>query len=123
MPELLWLLVAVVLVMGLAYITTRYIAGNMPVRGSRKAHEKMLHPVDQLYLGRDRQIILVQAGDRYFLIGNTANQITTLAELSAEEVEAWREKERQTGEAGQRMNFTQALQEVLKKRGRRDNGD
>ena len=123
MPELLWLIVAVVLVMGLAYLATRCIAGDMPMQRSRKAHKKMLHPVEQLYMGRERQIILVQAGDRYFLIGNTANQITTLAEFSEEEIEAWREKERQNEEADQRKSFAQVVQELLKKRGGGDNCD
>ena len=123
MPELIWLFVAVVLVMGLAYFVTRCIAGNMPVRGSRRTHGKMLKSVEQMYLGRDRQIILVQAGERYLLLGNTANQISTLAEFSEEEIEAWREKERQMGEEGQRMSFTQSLQEVLKQRSGRYKGD
>ena len=123
MPELLWLLVAIVLILGLAYLVTRYIAGNMPARPFRKTHEKMLHSVEQLYLGRDRQIILVQVGDRYFLLGNTANQIHTLAELSADEVEAWREKERQAREEGQRISFSDALKETLKQRSGRYNGD
>ena len=123
MPELLWLLVAVVLTMGLAYFMTRYVAGNFPAHTSRKTHTKMLRTVEQLYMGRDRQVILVQAGDRYFLLGNTAGQITTLAEFSAEEIEAWREKEKQTGEEGQRMSFAKAMQEILKQRGGRNKGD
>lgn len=123
MPELLWLLAAVVLIMGLAYLVTRYVAGNMPVRSSRRAHGKMLCTVEQLYLGRDRQVLLVQAGDRYLLLGNTPTQITTLAEFSAEEIEAWREKESETEGEVQRMSFSQALQKVIKQRSGRDNSD
>lgn len=123
MPEVLWLLVAVVLIMGLAYLFTRYVAGNPNLLSHRRKNEKMLNIVEQTYVGRDRQVILMQAGDRFFLLGNTPTQITALAELSAEEVAAWREKERQTGEEGQTPTFTQALQEIIKQRGRRDNGD
>lgn len=123
MPEVLWLLIAVVLVMGLAYLFTRYVAGNTSLLSPRGKNGKMLSVVEQTYMGRDRQIILVQAGDRYFLLGNTPTQITTLAELSPEEVEAWREKERQMGEEGQPPSFTQSLQEILKQRSRRDKGD
>lgn len=122
MPEVLWLLIAVVLVMGLAYLFTRYVAGNPNLLSQRGKNEKMLNIVEQTYVGRDRQVILMQAGDRFFLLGNTPTQITTLAELSAEEVAAWREKERQTGEEGP-PTFTQALQEIIRQRGRRDNGD
>ena len=120
MPEVLWLLVAVVLIMGLAYLFTRYVAGNPNLLSHRRKNEKMLNIVEQTYVGRDRQVILMQAGDRFFLLGNTPTQITTLAELSAEEVEAWREKE--MGVETQTPSFTQSLQEILK-RSRRDSGD
>ena len=123
MPEVLWLLIAVVLVMGLAYLFTRYVAGNQMLLSQHRKNTKMLHIVEQTYMGRDRQIVLLQAGDRYFLLGNTPEQITTLAEFSAGEVDSWREKEKQTGEDGQTPSFTQALQEIIKQRGRRDNGD
>lgn len=123
MPEVLWLLIAVVLVLGLAYLFTRYVAGNHTLQSPRGKNGKMLAVVEQTYMGRDRQLVLVQAGDRYFLLGNTPTQITTLAELSAEEVEKWREKERQMGEEGQTPSFAQSLQEILKQRSRRDNSD
>ena len=119
--EIIGLLVAVVLIMGLAYLFTRYVVGNQNLAKRRGQNKKMLNIVEQTYVGRDRQVVLMQAGDRFFLLGNTPTQITTLAELSAEEVAAWREKERQTGEDGQ--TFTQTLQEIIKQRGRRDNGD
>ncbi|MBR3704428.1 MAG: flagellar biosynthetic protein FliO, partial [Oscillospiraceae bacterium] len=106
MPEVLWLLIAVVLVMGLAYLFTRYVAGNQMLLSQHRKNTKMLHIVEQTYMGRDRQIVLLQAGDRYFLLGNTPEQITTLAEFSAGEVDSWREKEKQTGEEGQTPSFT-----------------
>ena len=123
MPEVLWLLIAVVLVMGVAYLFTRYVAGNSSLLSSRIGKTKMISVVEQTYMGRDRQVVLVQAGDRYFLLGNTPTQITTLAELSAEEVQAWREKEGQMGEEGQPPSFAQSLQEIVKQRSRRDNRD
>ena len=123
MPEVLWLLIAIVAVMGLAYLVTRYIAGIQSPLSQRGRNAKMLHIVEQVYMGRERQVVLVQAGERYFLLGNTPTQITTLAELSAEEVEVWREKEQQTGEDKQTPSFAQSLQEIVKQRGRRDNGD
>ena len=121
--ELIWMLVAVVLILGLAYVVTRLVAGNIPARSARKTRGKMLGSVEQLYMGRDRQIVLVQAGDRYLLLGNTPTQITTLAEFTAEEVEAWREKERETEGEAQSMSFSQALQKVLKQRIGRDSND
>ena len=121
--ELIWMLVAIVLILGLAYVVTRFVGGNIPAGTSRKARGKMICSVEQVYMGRDRQIVLVQAGDRYLLLGNTPNQITTLAEFTAEEVEAWREKEKETEGEAQRMSFSQALQKVLKQRSGRDSND
>ena len=123
MPELLWLLAAVVLVMGLAYLFTKYVIGSAAMTPRRGGRGKMLNAVEQMYMGRDRQIILVQVGERYFLLGSTATQISTLAEIPADEIEAWREKEGQMGEDRQPISFAQSLQEVLKRRGGRYNGD
>ena len=123
MPEVLRLLIAVVIVLGCAYLFTRYAAGNSSLLSPRGKNGKLISVVEQTYMGRDRQIILIQAGDRYFLLGNTPTQITTLAEFSAQEVESWREKERQMGEEGHPPSFTQALHEILKQRSRRDNRD
>ena len=121
MLEALWLLIAVILVMGLAYLTTRYVAGKQSPMSRRRNSGKLLSVVEQTYMGRDRQIILVQAGDRYFLLGNTPTGITPLAEFSAEEVELWREKERE--EEVRPPSFKQSLQEILRQRGRRNKGD
>ena len=121
MPEMLWLLIAVVLVMGLAYLTTRYVAGNYSPMSPRGKNGKLLSVVEQTYMGRDRQILLVQAGDRYFLLGNTPAGITTLAEFTAEEVEAWRAREK--GEEDRTPSFAQSLQEILKQRSRREKDD
>lgn len=116
---LVWLLVCVVIIMGLAYLFTRYVVGRNVAGGLMRQQRGMMNILAQQPLGRDRQIVLVQVGDRFFLLGNTASQITTLAELSPEEMAAWREKERQTEEDGKGMSFAKSLQEVLKQRGGR----
>ena len=121
MLPLVWFFICVVLIMGLAYFFTKYVVGrNLPVSfgGARRG---MMHILAQMPLGRDRQVILIQVGERYFLLGSTANEIRLLSEIGGEEIEAWREKERQMGEEGQVPSFTQSLQEILK--GRRYNGD
>lgn len=123
MLPLVWLFICVILVMGLAYLFTKHVVGrNLPVSFGGM-QQSMLRIVAQMPLGRDRQVILIQAGERYFLLGSTANETNLLAELSAEEVEAWREKERQMGEAGQSPSFAKSLQEILKQRGGRYHGD
>ena len=123
MLPLVWLFICVILIMGLAYLFTKYVVGrNLPV-SLGGVRQNMLHILAQMPLGRDRQVVLIQAGDRYFLLGSTANETNLLAEFTAEEIEAWREKERQMGEAGQSPSFARSLQEILKQRGGRYYGD
>ena len=93
MLPLIWLLVCIVLILGLAYFFTRYVlARSIPgsVLGMQRG---ILTVVAQTQLGRDRQIVLVQVGERYFLLGNTAAQISILAELSPQEINTWYEKD------------------------------
>ena len=123
MLPLVWLFICIVLIMGLAYLFTKYVVGRnvpMPFGGARRG---ILHVIAQMPLGRDRHVILIQVGERFFLLGSTANEINLLAELPEEEIQMWREKERQMGEEGQPPSFTQSLQEILKQRGGRYHGD
>ena len=115
---LVWLLVCAVLIMGLAYLFTRYVVGRSIPGFMPGTQRGMMTILSQQPLGKDRQIILVQVGERFFLLGNAASGISLLAEFTPEEIDAWREKERQMGEDGRR-SFAQSLQEVLKQRGRR----
>ena len=121
MLPLVWFFICVVVIMGLAYLTAKYVAGHGFPGAFAATRRGMLQVIAQLPLGRDRQVILVQAGDRYLLLGSTEKDIRLLAELTPEEIEAWREKERQMGEEGQPPSFAQSLQEILKSR--RNRGD
>ena len=121
MLPLIWLLVCVILILGLAYFFTKYVMGGSLSKSIRGMQQGMMTVIAQMHLGRDRQILLIQVGERYLLVGNTAAQITTLAEFSAEEIRALCEKEK--GETGQPVSFRQSLQEILKQRGGRYNSD
>ena len=114
MLPLVWLLVCVILILGLAYFFTKYVVGRNFQGSFGGAYRGMMQVVAQLPLGRDRQVILIRMGERYFLLGSTATEINLLSEISKEELDTWREKERQMGEEGQSLNFRQSLQEILK---------
>lgn len=75
-------LVIVVLILYLTYICTRYIGRGAGMR-TRSRNMKVL---DQIALGRDRSAAIMQIGDRFFLVGITASQISLLAELDGEEI-------------------------------------
>jgi len=114
MLPLVWLFICVILILGLAYFFTKYVVGRNLHGTFGGTHRGMLQVVAQLPLGRERHVILIRMGDRYFLLGSTANEITLLSEIPKEELDAWREKERQMGEEVQSLSFAQSLQEILK---------
>ena len=112
----LWLLVSVLVVIGLAYWFTRFVAG----RGGFGPLQTGGHMevVSQLTLGRDQKLLLVRAGGRWFLLGVTGANISALAEFTEEEAAAWRrEPEAKSGTAS--PGFREALQKMLEQKGRR----
>ena len=93
--SLLWVLVCVILILGLAYWFTKYIGGRGKLGGAFGAGRgtEQLKVLARLTLGRDQALAIVQAGERYFLLGVTASAISTLAELTGEEAEVWLKRE------------------------------
>lgn len=115
----LWMIVSIAVIIGLAYWFTRYAAG----RGGFGAFGPLrmgaeLEILAQLALGRDQRLAMVRAGERYFLLGVTAAGISLLAEFTAEEAATWREQA-ETAEKSETPSFREALNTVLRQRGRR----
>ena len=111
LASFLWMIVCVVLIMGLAYWFTRYIAGRGAVlRGGRR-----MEVLDRLPLGRDQSVILARVGERYLLLGTGTAGVTLLAELSAEEAASWEQP--QAG--GENPGFKEAFLTMMKQKGRR----
>ena len=86
--SLVWLLVCVLVIIVLAYLFTRYIAGRgggvMGLSGGTEQFKVLC----RLSLGREQSAALVRAGERYLLLGVTASQVSLLAELTEEEAQA-----------------------------------
>ena len=111
--SLLWLLICVVLILGLAYWTTRFLGRHGGI-GSTGGAAGQLRVLARVSVGRDQSLLVVQAAERYFLLGVTPGGISRLAEFSREEAEAWLQSN-QTPPAGT-MSFREALNTVIKKR-------
>ncbi len=113
MAPFLWMLVCVVLIIGLAYWFTRYVAG----RGALGAFsgQRRMEVLDRMPLGRDQSVVLARVGERYLLLGAGTAGITLLAELTAEEAASWKPPET----AGERPGFKEAFLTVMKQKGRR----
>ena len=110
---LIWLLVCVLAIAALAYLFTKYVAGRggaLPGLGSGNARLKALA---RLPLGRDQALVLVQAGERYLLLGTAPSGVSLVAELTAEEAQALCAPP--PGQA-QPPSFGEALRSALKQR-------
>ena len=86
---LLGMLLTVAAILVLAYYCTKYVSrmklgtfGSLP----KNSHMRTL---DQLTVGADLRLILVQVGTRYLLLGLSPGGITSLVELTAEEASLW----------------------------------
>lgn len=115
---LLGMLAAVVAILLLAWLFTRYLAGRAPgiARFSRSS-DGQLQLLERLVLGREQYLALVRTGECILLLGVTGSQITLLRELSAEEASTWMAHTTPPcGETGAPMPFQDALREVWKQR-------
>lgn len=114
--SLLWVIVCVVLVIGLAYWFTRHVVGKGGFHflgGAQKADA--IRVISRTAVGKDQQLLLVETGGRFFLLGATTAGISLVAEFTAEEAQKWdKPAPPQNGE--QPPSFTEALQTVIKQR-------
>ena len=86
---LLWVAVCVVLILGLAYWFTRFVAARGLPGGFGASGSEQLQILARLSLGKDQMLAVVRAGERYFLLGITAAGISNLAEFTEEEAGSW----------------------------------
>jgi flagellar protein FliO/FliZ len=74
--------IAVALIIYLSYIASKYIGRGLKKSGS----SRYMRLLDQVTLGQDRHVAIVQVGAKYLLVGVTAGQISFLSELRDEEL-------------------------------------
>lgn len=116
-PSLLWMLFCIVLITGAAWWFTRHVVGSGAFGGlSGRGGGQRMELLDQLPLGREQRLVVARVGERFFLLGVTAGEISALAEFTAEEAALWKQEQ---AEQPQPPSFREALQLTLKNRGRR----
>ncbi len=111
--SLLWLLVCVLAIVVLAYLFTKYVAGRNGSffgTGGGTAQFKVLA---RLPLSRDQSLVLVQAGERYLLLGTGPSGVTLTAELTPEEAKALCQP---PSDQPPPPSFAEALRTVLKQK-------
>ena len=116
--SILWMLFCVVLITGAAYWFTRRVVGRGGLGALGKGRGRQMELLDQLPVGREQRLVMVRAGERFFLLGITAGEISALAEFTEEEAAAWREAPETRSGTGT-PGFREALQKMLEQKGRR----
>jgi flagellar protein FliO/FliZ len=113
--QLLWTILCVVVIIGLAYWVTKHLAANGKLYGFGNSRGENLTVLARLTLGKDQQLLVVQAGSRYFLLGVTAAQLTTLAEFTQQEAEVW-QTEHDQPPGGETPSFGKTLFDQLRQK-------
>ena len=110
---LVWLLVCVLVIIALAYLFTKYVAGRGYGALGMSGGNGRFKVLARLSLGREQSLALVQAGERYLLLGVAPSGVSLVAELTREEAEAL-----YTPPAGQPAppGFSEALRAALKRK-------
>lgn len=87
--SVLGLLAIVLLVLAGAWIFTRWAGQNLGGGFPAMGRSGRLQVLDRAGVGRDQNLLVVRAGQRYLLLGSTPAGLTLLAELTAEEGKIW----------------------------------
>ena len=82
MWSVIFTFIAVVLIIYLSYLVSKYIGTGLNKSGS----SRYMRLVDQITMGQDRHIAIIQVSNKFFLVGITAGQISVLSELQDEEL-------------------------------------
>lgn len=81
--QLLNVLLIFVVVLGLTYFTTRWIAGFQKTQ----MHNKNLQIIETLKITQNKYIQIVRAGEVYLVIAISKDQVTLLAKLKDDELD------------------------------------
>lgn len=82
MLRIIFTFLAAVLIIYLSYIASKYIGKGM----GKLQDSRYMRLIDQIAVGQDRHIAVLQVGDRYLLVGITAGQINILSEIQEDEL-------------------------------------
>jgi len=80
--ELILAVIAMIGVIYLSYLFSKYLASST----SKINSAKYMKIIDRLPTGQDRSVIILQIGDKHYLVGNTPQTIQILTELSEEQL-------------------------------------
>lgn len=116
---IVWAIVCVVVVLGMSYWVTRFVAGRGLLKGGfGRGGSGRIKVVEQYVLGRDQRLVVVQVEEKHYLLGITANNISMLSEVKWDPAEGLNE-ELLAQAAKERPAFREAFFDALRQRTRR----
>ncbi|SHJ31013.1 FliO/MopB family protein [Parasporobacterium paucivorans] len=77
-------LAVVAAVIYLSYVSTKYIAKKNI--GMQRTSSRYMKVIDQMGMGKDKSVALIQTGLNYYLVGFSGSGITLLAQLEEEDL-------------------------------------
>lgn len=73
---------AAALIIYFSYLASKYIGKGT----SMNQKSRYMRVIDQITVGQDRYVAIVQIGVKYFLVGIASGQVNVLSELQAEDL-------------------------------------
>ena len=122
MPEfisVLGLLVVMVAVFAGAYWASKWLAQKYQ-GGTGCAHTRYVKVLERTVIGRDSALLLVQVGEKIYLLSTTAKQIERIAELSKEDLP---QIEQQEHSIVTQPSFLSVLQKMAQKGANHNGGE
>lgn len=113
--SLLGALLVIVLVLGGSYFFTRWAGTHLNGGLLPRGGGSRMRILDRISIGRDQQLLVVQAGGRYLLLGSSADRLTLLTELTAEEGAQWQIPPSDASQNRKAPNFGALLQKLREK--------
>lgn len=86
LPYLIQLLVVTGVVAGLGYLSLQYVQKKMPGLVVGSVTGKQIRLVEKLTVDPKRMVFMVNVGDRYWLMAATETSVTTVAELTKDDL-------------------------------------
>ncbi len=102
----------IILVLCLAYFFTRYVLGRMPM-GNLKPRVRRMNMIEQLPVGRNQKLILVQMDDEVYFLGVSEDSINCINRIGPDQVKRWSEEDEILRMTQTRMGFQEAMGKVL----------
>ena len=116
---IVWAIVCIVVVLGMSYWVTRFVAGRGLLKGGiGRSGSGQIKVVEQYMLGRDQRLVVVQVGEKHYLLGITANNISMLSEIEWDPTKGL-DDELLAQAAKERPAFREAFFDALRQRTRR----